>query len=367
MTKRRTLIFSLRQLKTDICRCHDYEFEDVVAEVEPADFYLPELRYDHRVLSSIAQYLSYHTLKFPWNPCYAFPEITRTYDLFFANMTFLYDLEILRRMPAWRKKVGYAICYIDECFIESLNQYSRYLPILRDFDCVVLNCSGTEQSLVDRIGVKTISVPSGIDMMRFFPGIDGPKRLIDISNIGRKDPLQHQQFLKLQERDKWFYYYDTISAFAVKKYREHRENLSSSLSKTTFSVVNPAKFDMQTETQGQEEMGFRYYEGAAAGCVLIGRIPRTPNYSVQFPWKEAVIELPGAVEDIPDFMLDLIRQTERLKQISFDNVNGSLGMHDFAYRWETILSEAGYESGPALNQRKEKLNELRELWKRASH
>jgi hypothetical protein len=358
---RRTLIHSLRRLRNDICRCHDFEFEDVIAGLESADFLLPERRFHNRLLSDMAEYLSYRTLRVPWNPSLRFPRIEKTYDLFFANMTFAYDLEVLRRLPDWRGKVGYAVCYIDELFTRSLDRYARYLPTLRQFDLVVLNCGGTVQHLADRLGVRAVGVPSGIDALRFFPGTARAPRLIDISNVGRRDEQQHAQFKELEQVDQWLYLYDTIHPDCVPDFRLHRDNLAHTLARTRFSVVNPAKFNAQTDTGGQEEIGFRYFEGAAAGTVLIGRIPVNPNFASLFPW-EAVVELPADAGAIPDFLRDLAAQPDRLEKIEHNNVAGTLERHDSVYRWEAILEAAGMDPLAEIARRKERLQELAEAW-----
>lgn len=360
--KARTLIFSLRKLRKDICRCHDYEVEDVTAGIDSVDFYEPSLKYRNPLLSDLAQYISYKTLRLPVNTAFRFPRLEGTYDLFLANMTFSYDLEILHRMPDWKNRVGYSICYLDELFTESLTKFSQYIPILRRFDCVALNCSGTVEALMNKIGVKTIPVPTGIDTLRFYPGPRDAPRKIDLYNMGRRDPQQHREFQRLQNEHDWIYLYDTIAPESVPDFNAHRDNLAGLLKCSRHFIVNPAKFDIPEDTGYQEETGFRYFEGASAGCVLTGRIPKNPNFKKVFPWKEPVIELPENHGEIADFMLDLQSQEERLRQVTYDNVLGSLKMHDFAYRWEEILQTAGLDPLPALAERKERLQELQEEW-----
>lgn len=360
--KARTLIFSLRNLRKDICRCFDYEFEDVVAEVDDAEFYLPAPKHGNQLLSDLSEYLSYKTFRIPWNPAFSLPRIEGTYEIFFANMTFVHDLEIVRRMPDWRGKVGYSICYIDEFFLESLDSFSRYFPVLGRFDCVVLNCSGTLEALAERTGLKVITVPSGIDALRFCPEPDAPERIVDIVNIGRKTSAQHRQFQILQKEDQWFYLFDAAIPIKPSNHARHRENLAYWLSRSRFSVVNPAKFNVLDKCHDQEEIGFRYFEGAAAGCVMIGRIPDNPFYRDLFPWPEAVVELPEEVAGIPDFLRGLATETERLERISRDNIIGSLERHDFVYRWESILEQSGLAPLPKSLERKEDLHRAKEAW-----
>jgi len=345
-----------------VFRCFDYEFEDVVASIEDAAFYLPSPRYRSPLLSDLSESLSRNLLKLPWNPAYSFPRIEKSYDIFFAMIMFSYDLEILKRMPNWKNKVGYSICYIDELFVRSLSKYSEYIDVLSKFDCVVLNCSGTVQTLKEMHGINAMVVSSGIDALRFFPGIPPRSRGIDILSIGRRDEAVHNQFEKLKLQDDWLYLYDTAVMKGFIDHKDHRNNLAHTMTRSQFFVVNPAKFDQKDDSGEQEEIGFRYFEGAAAGNVMIGRIPKNDEYKNHFPWKESVVELPSDPEDVLDFMRDLKQDSERLERISFDNVKGSLCMHDFMYRWQDVLSGCGLESHPAMFKRKESLNNCLNKW-----
>jgi hypothetical protein len=49
--------------------------------------------------------------------------------------------------------------------------------------------------------------------------------------------------------------------------------------------------DETDHTQGQAEIGYRYYEGAAAGAVMIGDGSDFDAYAELFGWPEAVIEI----------------------------------------------------------------------------
>jgi hypothetical protein len=360
----RTLIFSLRNLRKDVYRCFDYEFEDVIAEIDEADFYLPELKYQSLHLSYFTELASRKTLGIPWNPAFKLPKIEHNYEIFFAMLMFSFDLEVLLRMPDWRKNVGYSICYIDELFVASLTQYSSFLGVLRKFDCIVLNCSGTHHTLAKEFSLNSIVVSSGINTLRFFPGITNTSRPIDIYNMGRRDEIVHEQFQILKNDHDWLYQYDTVRFKEFIDFKEHRKYLASIMKRSRFFVVNPAKFDVPNDTGGQEELGFRYFEGAAAGNVMIGRIPNNPHYNEHFPCDEAVVEIPEDVSQIVDFMRDLSRDTDRLNRISYDNVKTALSLHDFVYRWEDILNRCGIEVLEGVEIRKQKIDHLSYQWVR---
>ncbi len=52
--------------------------------------------------------------------------------------------------------------------------------------------------------------------------------------------------------------------------------------------------------QGQSEVGARYFEGAAAGAVLLGQAPTAPGFREDFPWPDAVVEARADGGDVGD-------------------------------------------------------------------
>jgi hypothetical protein len=90
-----------------------------------------------------------------------------------------------------------------------------------------------------------------------------------------------------------FYVYDTtsLSDADTLDHREHRDLVASLAKRSRFFLVAPAKMDASGECQGQSEIGSRYYEGAAAGAVLIGSKPDGDPFQELFGWPDAVVDI----------------------------------------------------------------------------
>src|SRR5258708_38892852 len=90
-----------------------------------------------------------------------------------------------------------------------------------------------------------------------------------------------------------FYVYDTSpSVFTdVYDHQQHRELYANVAKRSRYFMVAPGKMDAPEETQGQVAIGFRYYEGAAAGAVMIGQAPNGEDVSEMFDWPDAVIHI----------------------------------------------------------------------------
>ena len=98
-----------------------------------------------------------------------------------------------------------------------------------------------------------------------------------------------------------FYFYDTVRAsgrrgkqltFHVGNPAEHRLFLASVLRRSRYYLAYRSRVNEPEQTEGREEISGRFYEGAAAGAVLLGEPPRSAEFDRQFDWTDAVVRLP---------------------------------------------------------------------------
>ena len=203
-------------------------------------------------------------------------------------------------------------------------------------------------------------VPPGIDTIKFCPYPNPPLRSIDIYSIGRRSQITHKALLKMVEQRKIFYVYDTMLEMDTTRPVEHRSLIANMAKRSRYFLVNPAKVDRRFETGGQNEIGFRYFEGAAAGTVMIGEHPKTEVFEEHFGWLNSVIRMPFDSPDIADILVELDSQPEWIAKVRKKNIVQSLLRHDWAYRWNSILKIAGLKPGNALKDRLEYLKKLSE-------
>jgi len=183
---------------------------------------------------------------------------------------------------------------------------------------------------------------------------------IDIYSMGRRPNILHQKLLALKESKGITYRYDGLSSSAlyVKDYRVHRDNLRESLQKSRSFLVFPSKFDVLNQTHGQVEFGFRFFEGAASGTVLIGDIPDSETFKEIFHWEDAVIPLPDNTDDLYRMLGTLDESKERVDRIRKNNIYQCLMYHDWAYRWRQILESVGLEATLGLQEREQRLKDM---------
>jgi hypothetical protein len=245
----------------------------------------------------------------------------------------------------------------------SVPEFKYWLPLLRGFDHVALNLSGSTKPVSDAIGRTCHYVPGGVDALRFSPYPNPPKRSVDIYSIGRRWEGIHCALVNLARTNHLFYLFDTLQSgdSTVRNHREHRELYASVAKRSNFFLVAPAKMDLQRETGGQVEIPFRYYEGAAAGCVMIGQALDCEPFRGMFGWQNAVIEVQPDGSDVTKILSRLLADPELVANISRTNAVEALLRHDWVYRWKQILNIAGLECHQAMEDREKRLQALASL------
>jgi len=142
--------------------------------------------------------------------------------------------------------------------------------------------------------------------------------------------------------------------------QQHRSLVANIAKRSRYFLANVAKINYRSETHGQSEIGFRFFEGAAAGTVMIGEHPENEAFRKHFDWPDAVIQVPYDTANIAEVLADLDSQPERLERIRKNNIVQCLLRHDWAYRWRAILEMVGLEPRPGLLAREERLRKLAE-------
>lgn len=357
----RVLLFSQRGLAPWISRCFSYELEDAVAAMDQVDLVAPLYRHSagelvYRLVNKAGRRTR---LLSRVNPAVRTQRVERDYPLFFAVFQFATDLPTLNALRGWRDRCAHAVCLIEELWAQDLGRFESQLVILRQFDQVLTNCRSTVEPLARAIGRPVRYIAPGIDALRFFPGDKPPRRCIDLYNMGRRHALTHQALLDYSRERGLFYLFDTVRGnLPVQDPAQHRMLLAEKLKRTRFFVANKAKVNEGGERGAQEEVGFRFFEGAAAGTVMIGDPPDVASFHEHFDWPDAVVPLPYGSSDVATLLDALARDSQRLGRIRAANVRNSLERHDWSQRWAQILSWSGMTPTQALTRRRAELGRL---------
>jgi hypothetical protein len=335
--------------------------EDVISQVDEVEMLRPSAFSSFIIGEKVANQAARHISFTALNPGFRKPVLKKTYDVFFAICHSPRDLLSVNCTKGWRKKCRIAVCVLEEIWAGELHKWRGHLKILSQFDHILVSCSGSVRKVQDAIGRPVSYMPPAVDSIRFCPYPNPPARSIDVYYLGRKSPVTHQALLRMAEQRRIFYIYDTIHKMGTIYPQEHRSLIANIAKRSRYFFANSAKIDQQSETQGQNEVGYRFFEGAAAGTVMIGASPDNEAFNENFDWADAVIRIPFDEPNIAEVITELDSRPDRLEQIRRDNVVNTLLRHDWVYRWKAILDMAGLEPLPALTTREEKLKELADM------
>lgn len=356
----RICLVSQRHLERHVSRCAEYEFEDIICEVDDADVLALEARTWYRSGQRAANGLARHTGIVCRNLAVKPVSLHKDYDALVAICQQPSDLPSLKALRRWKEHCRTSVCWLVELWAWSCHHWRNHLKTLRQFDHVIVMYSGSVQPLENTIGKRCVYMPPGIDAVTFCPYPNPPERCVDVFSIGRRSQQTHEALLGMARQGKTFYIYDTTRPLTTFCPKEHRAQMANIAKRSRYFITNAPKINHPSETRGQNEISYRFVEGAASGAVMIGESGDSEAFRTHIDWPDAVIRVPYEATDIAGILADLDSQPARLAGIRKDGIVNSLLRHDWVYRWRAMLDMLGLKPRPALVAREKRLAKLAE-------
>jgi spore maturation protein CgeB len=304
-----------------------------------------------------------------FNPGLQRVHLKKDYDLFVLVCPWWRDVWYANAIQGWRDHCRTSVCWIDELWANDIPQLEYWLPILANFDHVIVGIEGSGRPLSDAIGRKCYEMPGGVDAIRFSPFPNPPTKVIDVYSIGRRIEGIHRVLLNISASKSIFYVHDTLQTgdSQAANHQEHRNMYARMAKRSRFFMVAPGKMNVSDQTAGQIDIGYRYFEASAAGAVMLGQAPPCELFRQHFDWPDAVIEINPDGSDVAKVIENLSNEPERIHQIGNRNSEKALIRHDWVYRWKEVLTMAGLKTMPAMDKREKRLLELAELAQNGVH
>lgn len=359
----RVLVLSRRELSRQTWHASQYEFEDLVLELDDAVLLAPPAL-AHPSLRSMAGEAANVAARgvrarrrhpgFP-SPSMTPTRVTTDHDLLLAVFHHPEELAYLHRLQGWRERARTAVCVLIELWEPWVERDADYLSLLRSFDRVYLFNPSVAPAVARRLGVPEPDyLPMAVDALRASPLPHAPARVLDVYSYGRRSPGVHAALLELVEREGLTYVYDTLGNASVRDPAEHRRLIANMVKRSGCFLAHSINdsLDRHDRTGGVDDaLAARYFEGMAGGAVLLGSRPSSALFDAAFPWPDAVVPLSYDGSETEQVLDELRREPERVARIRAENVAGCLRRHDWAHRWSTILADAGLAAPAALAER----------------
>jgi Glycosyl transferases group 1 len=372
----RVLCVSTRDIAPVLSRCLRYEFEDLIGAMDAVDVIAPADTPDpddadtpmqnatrtlRRLAAKIRRRLSVKLEStLPFTRMRPLPSgVAHDYELLFVSIQSPTDLFTLGPMAMWRSAARVSMCYIDELYAPDVSRLGSLLEILKRFDHILVPDRDTVGPLASATGRPCHYLAPSTDTLKLCPYPASPERVIDFYAMGSSRPAAtHKALLRMAEAGDWYYMYDTVGNCRVSSHDEHRSRLADIIKRSRFFLVTAARWYDLDRTGGQQELGLRYFEGAAGGAVLIGDVPHNDSFNEYFGWQDSVIPVSLESADIADVVAELAADPLRLERISKTNVVNSLRRHDHLHRWGQILAIANLKGTNEMESRRRELEEL---------
>jgi Glycosyl transferases group 1 len=360
----RICIPTWRNFTTRAYRCGLYEAQDVLAEIDEVDLISLDMSWGKWFTETWLRRPLYHDVSRKLifaNPGLKKVQLSRDYDAFIAVCSTFWDVPYINAIERWKDHCKISVCWIDELWACQIQDYRYWLPALAQFDYVFTGYKGTVFPLSQAINRPCHWLPGGADTFRFSPLPDPGVRVIDVYSIGRRYQGIHREMLKAAKRGEMFYVHDThvnLGYAEVYDHQQHRDLYANMAKRSRYFMVGAPKMDAPDERQGQVEVGYRYYEGSAAGTVMIGEAPDCEAYRELFGWPEAVIPVQPDGSDIIAVLSGLGSDPERTAAIGRRNARKALLQHDWVYRWNEMFRVAGIRPSPNMAARERRLKEM---------
>lgn len=348
-------------------QCTVYEAQDVLRdhatvdliELEPGRWFWRKER-----LLKRAVYHDFSKQLVFLNPGLRRARVDGTCDVFMAFCQNHWDLLYINAIDRWWEKCGTSVCWLDEMWAIDVPNLKNWMNALKRFDHVFVSFSGTVDRLSAALDKRCHYLPLGIDTLGFSPYPDVPPRVIDVFSVGRRSEAVHEALVRLSSERQLFYAYDTLRGMAdleVEDPARHRQYVARLAKRSRYFVVAPAKVNTPLDTGGQQEFGYRYYEAAAAGAVMIGQAPDTDAFRASFPWPDSVIPIRPDGSDVREVIAGMEADPARTAAIGRRNAAEALRRHDWSHRWQELLKTCGLEIPAGLTRRSEHLAALSDL------
>lgn len=349
-----------------------YEFEDVIAAVTSADridAVDAEVETGYRRLYRLIRKLG-GSKWLAQQLCSPPPLLlTRDYELFLPVFNTPYELFGLASIPNWRQRCAKAACFVMEYWSHQYNP-DYLLELLSPFDHIFVGTQNSVDKVAAATGRPCSFLPPAADVLRFSPLPQLPGRYIDVLNLGRRSEITHAALLEMAGRRQLHYFHDTVAqsgasglqrSFCVDDPAAHRQLLAAHLQRSRYFIANRARANELEYAQHLDEISYRFYEGAAAGAVMIGEAPRTENFRSQFDWEDAVFHLPFHAPDIAERLAALDADPARLAAARRRNLHQAALRHDWVYRIRRIFEVLDLRPTEAMLAREARLEALARL------
>ena len=356
-TAPRVLIVSTRRVSNLLGSGPIYEFEHAIAGLEGADvieiddhdgsWYMKLAQRVNTAVRLATRGRIGHRGPIPWP---ADGRVERDYELTLLMTDTVFNMRYLNLVRHARERSRRVLMYVPEVWPEVFESARLGRQNFSLVDHFFIGTVSSVERLANVSGRGVTALPASVSTLRFLPTLRWRERPVDLAWPGRRLEPMHTDLMRLTGKPGWLYYYDGFSGAWAEDPIVQRDWLAGLMMRTRFAIGHHARAGQPELHRGNLQVPGRFFEGAAAGAVLVGSPPDSTDWQSCGAWPDAIIpmalEHPGADR----LLLDLAADIPRMEAASRRNVIESLRRNDCAHRWAKMLDTVGAERGHALER-----------------
>jgi Glycosyl transferases group 1 len=221
--------------------------------------------------------------------------------------------------------------------LDGFNPHQLNRPPLRHIDHLFTMSAELAHEVKDIHDINASFLPLGIDTTKF--GKYKTDRPIDIISYGRtqRQVHQHLQYYYNQQNGNSdrFYLHSTFAHADVFSLKEHVTLLTRLLTRAKINLCFEPSY--VERFRGYSPISYRWFEGWAAGCAIVGTKPFGEGVDQLLDWPDSTLDIPEHSNDWVSFFEHLLDDPARLAEISQRNYWECRSRHDWRYRIQDLL------------------------------
>jgi len=274
-------------------------------------------------------------------------------DLFFAAISLSNIVGLLKETKGWHRPFLRVFCYIFDSWVPEAeaarsgfrHSISSFTRTVRQIDHLFVSNPRAIEAFSDVYKISVSCMAMAADVKQF--GSMQPDRAITVNAYGRQNVAHADVLAKsynTTRSSRSLYHTNHMASGGILDLQQHRAFFWKMLSMSCITLAyDPVKVDPGHRRFPFSFVAQRWFEGLAAGCVVVGYRPDCPEADQLLNWTDATLECPTDPKEFLQFIDDLASDLPRLKRIRVSNFNHMLQAHDWGYRVVEMMAVMSIE------------------------
>jgi hypothetical protein len=264
----------------------------------------------------------------------------------------LRDASVLVGLPDWHELGHLVLMHVSVVTERDLRGFPELVAQLRR-RVDVLFC-GSEMPPLGHLRsdrLRTVDViPPLLDVLAFPPRTE-PERTIDVFSPSQRPPAQHRLLQHWADANDGSYQQDIGQLGAITSLVQHRRIFTTMATRSRLFLTNYDQFGARRHAGAHREVGPRFYEAMAAGCVLAGDLPVGSRQFGEYVADAHPLQFPADAHRLPAEVADALDDPTESQRLGRLARAAALRRNDVAHRWRDMAELAGIPVSPGIENR----------------